>query len=176
MKNPATIHPAVQRPQAPASKLDARVARQQRGPEQPMGGRGSYDVDDEVFFTGRSGPMSGRVVCHGQHGCTVDDATGARHQVRWDSVLGLRGRKTFPARVVDRGSSGAIMEREDGSRFYVGGDVPVAEDPDDLALDEVMQKADAVARLGERIALLGVASPRADMSDGMPVLWSADVP
>lgn len=176
MKKPATNHPAVRRPPAPASKLDARMAHQQRGSEQPMGGRGGYDVDDEVFFSGKSGPMSGRVICLGQHGCTVCDSTGERHQVLWESMLGLKGRKTFPARVVDRGSSGSIMEREDGSRFYVSGDIPVAEDPDDLEFDEVMHKADTVARLGERIALLGAPSLRADVLGGMPLLWGADVP
>jgi hypothetical protein len=82
---PASKHPAVT-----GGKIGARMARLGGEPNKPTtpGGRGGYDVDDEVFFTHASGgPGSGRVVCHGQHGCTVDDAGGARHQVTWDRVL-----------------------------------------------------------------------------------------
>lgn len=170
---PASKHPAV----TGGGKIGARLSRM--GSQPPMGqtgGRGSYDVDDEVFFTRPAGgPHSGRVVAHGQHGCTVDDAGGQRHQVAWDCVLGLKGRKTFPARVVERGLSGAILEREDGSRFYVNGDVPVAEEPDALTLDEsgedeLLQKAARLARLWRRIE----QTPRLP-AKGVPLLWSGRV-
>ncbi len=169
MKKPATQHPAA------SGKIGARMARMPSVSQPSPGGRGSYDVHDEVFFHSASGPRSGRVVAHGQHGCTVDEPGGSRHQVTWDAVLGLKGRKTFPARVVDHGAGGAILEREDGSRFFAAGDVPVAADPDDLSCDEVLQKADEIARLGERISLLAAAPLSAIPPPGMLLLWGCDV-
>lgn len=168
---PASQHPAVTGNRALAS----RMAKNPADPKPSRGGRGDYDLDDEVFFRGADGPRSGRVVSHGQHGCTVDEPCGKRHHVLWESVLGLKGRKTYPAKVVDRGSAGSILERADGSRFYVAGEVPLAEEPDDLSADEVLQKADELARLGERIALLAVA-PARSIPAGLPLLWGLHVP
>lgn len=110
---PASKHPAVI-----GDRLSSRLSKP-HGPNKPAkpGGRGGYDVDDEVFFTCQSGgPSSGRVISHGQHGCTVDDAVGGRHQVTWDRVLGLKGRKTFPARVVGRRHQ-TKKESDSSSRF-----------------------------------------------------------
>jgi len=182
---PASKHPAVTgggKISARLSQLGGNAASKKPKPTPAMGGRGGYDVDDEVFFTHASGgPRSGRVVSHGAHGCTVDEPCGKRHQVTWDRVLGLKGRKTWPARVVERGLSGSILEREDGTRFFTSGDVPVAEEPDALTLDaggqdELLQKADGIARLGERIDLLAIAPAPALPAGLLPLLWVRHVP
>ncbi len=85
---PASKHPAVTGNRA----LTSRMAKNPADKKPSPGGRGSYDLDDEVFFQGADGPRSGRVVSHGQHGCTVDEPCGKRHQVLWDGVLGLNPR------------------------------------------------------------------------------------
>ena len=175
---PASQHPAVS---GATGALAARTRQVQGGSgdalarRTPAAGKraaaaqpgGSYDVDDEVFFRHAEGPRSGRVVARGRHGCTVDEPCGRRHQIAWDGFLGLKGRQTYPARVVDRGAGGAIMEREDGRRFFVAGDVPAAEEPDALSWDESgtpapLEKADPVALLGHAIA-------------GFGARWSAEV-
>lgn len=59
---PASKHPAV------TGKIGARMSANPANKPTTPGGRGGYDVDDEVSFTHQSGgPSSGRVVCHGVH-------------------------------------------------------------------------------------------------------------
>lgn len=166
------------------SKIDARMKR--IGGQDQKPGRASmpgYDLDDEVFFRGDKGPLSGRLVSRGKHGCTVDEPCGKRHQVQWDGLLGLKTRKTYPARVIERGSGGAILERQDGARFFVAGGVPGPDEPEDvLSYDESgfvngaqLQKSDTLARLEECLALLAVPPAPRRLPAGLPLLWGGDV-
>lgn len=69
----ASKHPAV------TGKIGARMSANPANKPTTPGGRGGYDVDDEVFFTHQSdGPSSGRVVCN-----SVDSARCAErvHQL-----------------------------------------------------------------------------------------------
>lgn len=87
-------------------------------------------VDDHVFFhRDGAGPAAGRVVCHGVHGCQVEDDAGARHKVRWGRVLGLKKRAVREGKVVDRGEAGAIIEHEGGRRVFVAGDLGLPDEP-----------------------------------------------
>lgn len=157
-----------------ASPIDARLQR--RGDaEQPGSG---YSEGDEVYFRGDKGPLSGRVLARGKDGCTVACADKKRHKVLWGSVLGLRSRRSYSGRVVDRGAAGSIIERDDGTRVFVAGDLPVPDEPAALAFDDDgrrlsaddVRKADAIARLRERIDLLAAAPARRPRA-GVPLLW-----
>ncbi len=167
MTGPASKHPAVTGADDPLLLRSRRRARSGADGHAKANAAGaflpgrSYDIDDEVFFRHGDGPRSGSVVARGKHGCTIEESCGQRHQVAWDRFLGLKGRKSYAARVVDRGAGGAIMERADGRRFFVSGSVPVAEEADALSWDESgtplpLQKADPLALLGHAIA--GLAS------------------
>lgn len=168
MKLPASRHPAIA-----GDKILARMSRMGISGRHPFAS--SYEVGDDVFFTHQNGPQSGRVIASGRHGCTVCDSSGGQHRVKWADMLGLKGRKTFAARVVDRGTGGAIMEREDGSRFYVSGAIPDWQEadilsPDDPFEQEMLTKADAIARIQERIDLVRRMARRPRVS-GLHLLW-----
>ena len=101
-----------------------------------------YGVDDHVFFHHEKlGPKSGRVICHGLDGCTVEDEAKGRHQVHWHRVLGLKSRPSYPATIVDRGTGGAILERQDGRRMFVAGELPIAEMPSNTPLSGLHDRA-----------------------------------
>ena len=75
---------------------------------------------DEVFFKGGGQAMSGRVVCHGKHGATVE-CGGKHHKVRWEDVHGHKSRASSTFTVVERGESGAIVADGTGRRVFVAG-------------------------------------------------------
>ena len=43
--------------------------------------------DDEVYFHHRGAPKSGKVLCTGKHGCTVD-CGGEQHKLKWEHLAG----------------------------------------------------------------------------------------
>jgi hypothetical protein len=89
---------------------------------------------DRVFFTHGDEPHSGKVICHGKHGCTVDH-DGVQRKVRWESVLGHHTRAERNYEVIDRGETGAIVH--DGRRRrFIEGEVP-EQKPDEPAQDDV---------------------------------------
>lgn len=85
-------------------------------------------VDDEAFFhRDGAGPVSGRVVCHGVHGATIESG-GQHHKVLWGRVLGLKKRAVREGKVVEQGEAGAIVEHKDGRRVFVAGDLGLPQD------------------------------------------------
>src|SRR3546814_11539678 len=76
--------------------------------KKPAPGQDVYP-GDEVFFDHRAGPLSGRVLAYGRHGCTVDVA-GKRHKVEWGRVLGHKKRAKLDVRVLDHGEDGMVVE------------------------------------------------------------------
>lgn len=73
---------------------------------------------DEVYFRHASGPLCGKVLSRGKHGCVVE-ADGKRHKVRWDSFLGHRQKAHVTAKVVDQGDDGLIVEHAGGGRRFI---------------------------------------------------------
>lgn len=135
-------------------------------------------VDDHVYFQhDKMGPHFGRVIAHGQHGCTVEDPARQRHQVRWARVLGLKARAVHPMKVADQGVGGAILEHEDGRRVFVAGElpVPVPATPLDLSSleDEArMAKALRADALDAMLASLRQRPlHRTVPADGLPLLF-----
>lgn len=86
---------------------------------------------DEIYFTVDGKPATGKVLCHGKHGCTVRDSFGQTRKLKYQHVLGHKTRVDATARVVDQGVDGAILEDEDGRRRYLHGyqPEPVPADP-----------------------------------------------
>ena len=76
-------------------------------------------VGDEVFFHKGGHPVSGRVLCTGKHGCTIDHG-GKQHKVRWEHVVGHKKRAVQRFHVLEQGEDGLIVADGTGRRHYVG--------------------------------------------------------
>lgn len=87
---------------------------------------------DEVYFRHAQGPASGRVLCTGKHGMTVE-CNGGRRQVRWEHLLGHKKRNIQRLHVVDKGEDGLIVRDSAGKHHYVG--VPPEAKAERLELD-----------------------------------------
>lgn len=74
---------------------------------------------DEVFFSKADGPASGKVVCAGRHGCTVEHQ-GKHHKVRWEQLLGHKKRAVQRYHVEEHGEEGLIVRDGTGKRHFVG--------------------------------------------------------
>ena len=81
--------------------------------------RGDIHRGDHVYFNHPSGPRSGKVVCHGRHGCTVE-CDNEQHRVKWHNVLGHKSKVDKTYKVVEEGHDGMIVEDETGKRRFVG--------------------------------------------------------
>ena len=111
------------------------------------------EPDDHVFFRhDAKGVASGRVVCHGKHGCTIDHE-GKHHRVYWSNVLGHKERKERSFNVVEHGEAGAIVEDEKGKRRFVSGalnDVDMRPDKpsqkDRKAVEQMVEKVGALRK------------------------------
>ena len=111
------------------------------------------EPDDHVFFRHddtKGGVASGRVVCHGKHGCTIDHE-GKHLRVYWSNVLGHKERKERSFNVIEHGEAGAIVEDEKGRRRFVSG----ALDDVDMRPDKPSQKdRKAVEQMVEKVGAL----------------------
>lgn len=88
---------------------------------------------DEVFFHRAGQPVSGKVLCTGKHGCTVEHG-GARHKVKWEHIAGHKKRAVQRYHVVEEGEDGLIVQDSTGKRRYVG--VPPESRQERLKLDK----------------------------------------
>lgn len=74
---------------------------------------------DEVFFYHKGEPRSGRVVCSGKTGCTVE-CDGKQHRLKWPQVSGYKKREPQNYKILDQGEDGVIVENQHGRRRYLG--------------------------------------------------------
>lgn len=122
-------------------------------------------VGDHVFFhKDGAGPDAGRVVAHGVHGCTVDGGGEARHKVKWGRVLGLKQKAVLPAKVVDRGVGGAILEHPGGRRVFVAGDLPIPDEPAKLTDLSALERRAGMPRATRLDDLEPFARQQGDMA------------
>lgn len=98
--------------------------------------RPGVEPGDEVFFHHEGQPTSGRVVCHGAHGCTIDHS-GEKRRVYWSDVLGHKRRAQKQFEVLDRGDDGAIVRDKSGKARFVAGAVPEPDTRPDETEDDV---------------------------------------
>ena len=73
---------------------------------------------DEVYFHHKGVPKSGRVVCIGKHGCTVEHE-GAQHKLKWEHLAGHKKRAPQRYKVVEEGEDGVIVQDDSGRRRLV---------------------------------------------------------
>lgn len=74
---------------------------------------------DEVFFHKAGQPVSGKVLCAGRHGCTVEHE-GKPHKVKWEQLAGHKKRAMQRYKVLEKGEDGLIVQDGSGARRYVG--------------------------------------------------------
>lgn len=92
---------------------------------------------DEVFFHKAGTPVSGKVVCVGQHGCTVEHE-GKHHKVKWEHLAGHKKRAQQRYRVLEQGEDGMIVADQTGRRRFVG--IPPEARQESLVLDDGKSK------------------------------------
>lgn len=90
--------------------------------------------DDEVYFHHKGQPKSGKVLCTGKHGCTVQEECGTQHKLKWEHLAGHKKRAPQQYKVLDHGEDGLIVENQHGQRRYLG--VPPEARAEQLVLDE----------------------------------------
>lgn len=86
------------------------------------------EVDDHLYVHHGGQPCTGRVVCHGRHGVTVE-IDGQHHKVKWDKVLGHKRRAALHGDVVDQGEDGMIVQDTSGRRRFIQVPNDAKEDP-----------------------------------------------
>lgn len=74
--------------------------------------------DDEVYFHKGGQPVSGKVLCSGKHGCTVEH-DGKQHKVKWEHLAGHKKRAPQRYSVVEEGEDGLIVQDQHGKRRLV---------------------------------------------------------
>lgn len=91
---------------------------------------------DEIYFQHKGEPYLGKVLSHGEHGCTVELNGGGRHKVRWEGVVGHKRRMQPELSIVDQGEDGFVARDQRSGRLrYIA-------DP----LDEAEGEADTMAK------------------------------
>lgn len=73
---------------------------------------------DEVYFHKSGQPVSGKVLCAGKHGCTVEHE-GKQHKVKWANVSGYKKRAPQRYTVIEEGDDGLIVQDGSGKRRLV---------------------------------------------------------
>ncbi len=82
--------------------------------------RAGVHAGDELYYRHpRHGAVSGKVLAHGRHGCTLQCGK-QRHKVKWDNVLGHKRRSPQDYTVVEEGEDGLVVTDARGRRRYVG--------------------------------------------------------
>lgn len=136
---------------ADAKRKPAESGGKQQEPE-PLPG---VVVGDEVYFRHHLGPTSGRVVCHGKHGATIEMADGKQHKVKWQHVLAHKRRAAQSYQIEDEGEDGMIVVDAAGGRHFIG-------IPPEAREDRMVVKSMGG---GRRLVFLTKAAPA---SSGMP--------
>ncbi len=125
-------------------------------PKQQAASQRRHDViiGDEVYINHASGPLTGRVLAHGEHGCTVESG-GKQHRVPWQHLLGHKRRARQEYHVEDEGEDGMIVRDRHGRRQFLAV-------PPEAREEKMMVKSAGAA---PRVALLlKAAPPRAGLS------------
>ena len=93
--------------------------------------------DDEVYFHKGGQPVSGKVLCTGRHGCTVEHE-GKQHKLKWEHLAGHKKRAPQNYTVLEEGEDGLIVQSASGQRRLVT--IPPEARAERLALDKGEKK------------------------------------
>lgn len=89
-------------------------------PKQPHPKAAGMHKMDEVYYEHpRLGAVAGKVLAHGEHGCTVEAPCGKRHKVKWDSVHGHKKRSDQGYAMVEHGEDGLVVADKAGKRRFI---------------------------------------------------------
>lgn len=114
------------------ANFNAPKTQRQQAAATPVAYRG-----DEVFFHKGGQPVSGKVLCTGRHGCTVEHG-GQQHKVKWEHVSGHKKRAPQRYHVLEHGEDGVIVRNQHGERRYIG--IPPEARGERLVLDDGKDK------------------------------------
>lgn len=92
---------------------------------------------DEIYFHKGGQPVSGKVLCAGKHGCTVEH-DGKPHKLKWEHVAGHKKRAEQHYTVVEEGEDGIIVQDASGKRRLVS--IPPEARAERLGLDSQKTK------------------------------------
>lgn len=87
-------------------------------PQQQPEPRGDVEVGDHLYVHHGGQPCTGRVVCHGRHGVTVE-VDGQQHRVKWDKVLGHKQRVPMKFEVLEHGEDGMLVRDHRGRQRFI---------------------------------------------------------
>lgn len=90
--------------------------------------RGDVEVGDHLYVHHGGQPCTGRVICHGAHGVTVE-VDGKHQRVKWGKVLGHKQRVPQRYSIVDHGEDGMLVEDAQGRRRFIGTPNESKDDP-----------------------------------------------
>lgn len=105
--------------------------------QQAAAGAYTANAGDEVFFHRSGQPVSGKVVCTGKHGLTVEHG-GAKHKIRWEHLSGHKKRAPQRYHVLEEGEDGLIVQDSTGKRRFVG--IPPEARQEQLTLQKPLKK------------------------------------
>lgn len=115
--------------------------------KQPNVSRPHVEPGDEIYFHHKGTPYTGKVLAHGEHGCTVEFPKGGRCKVRWDSYAGHRKRTQPELSIVDQGEDGFVAKEGPSGRMrYVHDPLDGPEDEGE-DLTKAFEPTNAIERL-----------------------------
>ena len=94
----------------PARTALGKAAARKSGSDRPA------SAGDEMYFHHNGQPKTGKVVCHGKHGCQAKDCEGNLHKLKWDAIAGHKKRAVTSVKVLEDGEDAAIVENNYGHR------------------------------------------------------------
>lgn len=98
---------------------------------------------DEVFFHHKGRPKVGKVLCVGQHGCTVDHE-GEQHRLKWEHIAGHKKRVQQQYKVMHEGEDGLIVQNQHGHQRLLS--IPPEARADQLQLDKPAKPGKTLAK------------------------------
>jgi hypothetical protein len=111
-------------------------------PEPPGPGERPLCERGDVIYcrTAAGRPFTGKVLAHGEHGCTVENG-GKPHKVRWEHYLGHRSRANVKLSIMDEGEDGFLAQDEHGRTRYYADPLTVGEEDLEEPLGKALQLA-----------------------------------
>lgn len=85
----------------------------------------------------------------GKHGFQADGEDGQRHKLHHDSYLGHKARALHTYELVDQGADGVVVERGDGVRRFLRGELPNGDDEAEGQSGDAKEKDPLLAGLDE---------------------------
>lgn len=86
--------------------------------QQATAPRRDVEEGDHIYVHHGGQPCTGRVLCHGRHGVTVEIG-GQPQRVKWDKVLGHKQRVPVKFEVLEHGEDGMLVRDHRGHQRFI---------------------------------------------------------